>query len=101
MKIWDFLGNKKNQQTLRWIGVAISAIASSGWVLWQHLHEPQPKQEKSPAVVASVPTASVKPPQTPEATPPPAVQQATAGNGGIAVNASGGSRVDIRQHNNR
>lgn len=107
MKIWDFLSNKKNQQTLRWIGVTISAIASFIWMIWQHLHEssliPVAKPEKIPlsAVVAVAPPSSAKPPQPPEATPPPAVQQATAGNGGIAVNALGSSHVDINQHNNR
>ncbi len=107
MTIWDFLSNKKNQQTLRWIGGAITATAASGWMLWQHLNAPSPtpvaKPEKIllPAVVASAPPASAKPPQTSEATPPPDVQEATAGDGGIAVNASGKAHVDINQHNKK
>ncbi len=103
MKIWGFLSNKKNQQTLRWVGGAITAIATSGWALWQHMNPPVAKPEISPlpAVVAPAPSSSVKPPQTIVATPLPPAQKATAGNGGIAVNASGNARVDIKQHNSR
>jgi hypothetical protein len=107
MTIWDFLSDKKNQQTLRWIGSAITATVAFGLMLWQHLNAPslapvaKPEKSTLPVVVDTVPPSSVKHPPTPAATPQPAVQRATSGNGGISVNASESSSVHINQHNNR
>jgi hypothetical protein len=97
-KIWDFLGNRRNRQTLAWLGGALCAISAACWGAWQKIYplgqSPAPSTIAAPAppTLQSRLTSTAR--LTAATTSQPTGQRAVSGNQGISVNAVG-SPVNI------